>query len=768
MKYECHRVWRLNYALKGFFLAVSIILFSVDAMAAQISSIDVKGNRRIESATVRAYLPIQIGDEYDNAKIDEALKTLFSTGLFSDVKISQQGTRLIVKVSENPIIVQVSFEGNDSLSSESLTPLINLESRSVYNRVRVLLATQTIIQQYRRQGYYRVRVEPKIIELDSSRVNVVFEIDESRKNHVEKIYFLGNKVFSNTDLHSAIATTEYKFWKFLSVTDVYDPDRLEFDKQVLRNFYTRRGFADFTVEAVLAERNISSDGFYITFVINEGARYRFGEDIFRIKIPGVTKDNFTNLIEYDVGDIFDGFQIGKSRDAINEKAQSLGYAFIDVRPSLETDRKKNIVQVVWNIAEAPRSYVEKIQIRGNSHTEDSVIRREFRLQEGDAFNRTLIAQTERQIRALGFFDNVLIEPRSGSAADKVVLDVSVAERPTGSISLGAGYSTNDGLIGDFSISESNFQGRGQTLSVAFNYSVRRKNVNLSFIEPYFLGYRLRFGSNAFYQLNNLVRTRGYKLDRSGFSFSLRFPLKEDFYLTTLYKLQNDKLHSSTININEGNTLESILGYRITYDLRNDVRNTSEGFFIQLGQDYAGAGGQAFYMRTTADFRWYTTLADVVSGKYIFASRFSLGSLHPLGDYQPLSLNNFFLGAGNLRGFGISGAGPRRSNGSAVGARLYGILSNELRISSGFLAQIGLTPIMFLDTAIIGDSGADTRRYYAVRGMPVRDSFALRMSAGFSLLWESPLGPLRFDFSDVLIKERYDDEQNFHFQIGVSF
>lgn len=768
MKDKCCKFWQLNYALKGFFLAFSLMLFSVEAAAAPISEIEVKGNRRIDSATVRAYLPIQIGDEYDSAQADKALKTLFNTGLFSDIKIRQLGTKLLVKVSENPIIVRVSFEGNDALDDEVLTPLINLEPRSVYNRARVLAATQTIIQQYRRQGYYRARVEPKIIELDSSRVNVVFEIDESRKNYVEKIYFLGNEVFSAADLHSAIATTEYKFWKFLSVTDTYDPDRLEFDKQLLRNFYTRRGYADFSVEAVLAERDISSDGFYITFIINEGIRYRFGENIFRIKIPGITKDNFEDLIEYDVGDIFDGFQIGKSRDAINAQAQSLGYAFIDVRPDLETNRKKNIVQVVWNIAEAPRSYIERIQISGNSHTEDSVIRREFRIQEGDAFNRTLIAQTERHIRGLGFFDNVSIEPRAGSAADKIVIEAKVAERPTGEISLGAGYSTTEGFIGDFSIKENNFQGKGQTLGISFSYAQRSQNVSLSFIEPYFFGYRLRFGSNVFYQVNDLVRTRGYRLDRTGFSLSLRFPLREDLYLTTLYKLQNDRVYGATVNVVEGNTLESIIGYRIIYDHRDDVRNPSDGLFLQLGQDYAGAGGQAFYMRTTGDFRWYTTLANVVSGKYIFASRLNIGHLYPLGNYEPLTLNNFFLGAGNLRGFGRSGAGPRRAVGTSVGGRLYGILSNELRISSGFLTQLGLTPILFLDTAIIGDSGADTREYYAVRNDPVRDNFGLRISAGFSLLWESPLGPLRFDFADVLLKESYDDEQNFHFQIGVSF
>ena len=727
-----------------------------------------RGNRRIDSSTVLAYFPLRVGDDYNAAAADDALKTLFGTGLFSDVKLKPSGSRLVIQVVESPIINQVAFEGNEALDEEVLTPLIRVAPRAVYSRAEILNAARAIVQQYRRQGYYRASVAPKIIELPQHRVNVVFEITEGQKSHIEEIYFIGNKTFSDYELSSAIASTEYAVWKFLSVTDTYDPDRLEFDKQLLRSFYTRRGFADFSVQVVLAERNIVGDGFYITFIIDEGKRYRFGKDIFSIKIPGLKQEVLEDLIEYDQGDIFDGYKIGLSRDAINNETQTLGYAFVDVIPDLKKDRDKQVANVIWNIAEAPRTYIEKITVRGNSHTQDDVIRREFRLQEGDAFNRSLVAQTERAIRALNFFNAVNIQARQGSAPDKVILETGVSERPTGEISLGLGFSTLNGFIADFSIRETNFQGKGQTLGVAFSYAERRQSVNLSFVEPYFFGYRLRFGVGTYYTINDLQDTQGYNLDRVGGSLSLRFPLREDFYLTFSYELQNDRVYSSDGSFEEGNTLESILGYRFSYDRRDDVREPSDGYYFSFGQDFAGVGGEARYVRSNLDFRFYSTLADVISGKYIFASRLTGGYLRALGNYDPLTLNNFFLGAGTLRGFDRSGAGPRRALGTAVGSRLYAVLANELRISSQFLKQVGLTPVLFLDTGIIGDSGLDTREYYAVRGDPVRDNFAPRISAGISLLWESPLGPLRFDFADVLLKESYDQEQNFHFQIGVSF
>ena len=755
-------------ALYALFIFGFILALSGEAFAQTINAIEVRGNRRIDGATIQAYLPLRIGDEYNEATADKALKTLFSTGLFSDIKIRRNGRKLIVEVVENPIISQVAFEGNDVLDEDVLKPLINVVPRAVYSRAQVLAAAQVIIQQYRRQGYYRVRVEPKVIELPSHRVNVVFEVTEGEKSYIEAVYFIGNKVFSDYELKSSIASGEYAFWKFLSVTDTYDPDRLEFDKQLLRSFYTKRGFADFAVQAVLAERNITDNGFYITFIIDEGKRYRFGKNRFRIKIPELDKDIFEPLMQYDTGDIFNGYRIGLSRDAITEEMQNLGYVFLNVTPDLEKNSDTQIANVIWHITETPRSYLERIEIKGNSHTQDEVVRREFRLKEGDPFNLALMAQSERAIRNLGFFNNVAIDTRQGSTPDKVILDARVAERPTGEISLGAGFSTIDGFIADFSIRETNFQGKGQTLGVAFSYAERRQNVNLSFVEPYFFGYRLRFGIGGFYQINDLRDTQGYNLDRTGASLSLRFPLREDAYFTLSYELQNDRIYNSDGNFEEGDTLESIFGYRLSYDRRDDIRTPSSGWYASFGQDFAGAGGQASYVRTIGDIRFYRTLADVISGKYIFASRLLGGHLYPLGDYEPRTLNNFFLGAGNVRGFDRSGVGPRRASGTSVGGRLYGILSNELRISSQYLKQVGLTPVLFLDTAIVGDSGSDTRRYYAVRNDPIRDNFALRISAGFSLLWESPLGPLRFDFADVLLKESYDDEQNFHFQIGVSF
>ena len=750
----------------GFFLIglwLFLGLLTPPALAV-VESIEVQGNRRIETSTVLAYLPIRIGQDYDQAQINKALKTLFKTGLFSDITIERKGDVLIVLVKENPIINIVAFEGNDQIEEDSLTPLINLPSRSVYNRAKILQAAQTIKQQYLRQGYYRVQVAPQIIELDQYRVNIVFKIIEGSKNYIEKIFFLGNKVFSDGELRAAIVTTQSSWWKFLSITDTYDPDRLEFDRQLLRAFYTRRGYADFSVEAQLAERSPTSDGFFLTFVVNEGRFYRFGDSFFEIKIPGLDKSFFEDLILYQRGARFDGYKVGRSLDAINKRAQELGYAFIQVAPDLRYDRSNGVINVAWRIAEAPRSYIERINIQGNSHTEDRVIRREIRFDEGDVYNRTLIAQSERHIRSLGFFDGVQVKTSQGSRKDKVVLDVNVAERPTGEISLGFGYSSLDGLIADFSIRESNFQGKGQRLEAGVSYATKRHGVNLTFAEPYFFSLPLRLSASLFYSFDDFTENQGYELTRLGASTSVRFRVRDDAYFTLIYQLiSSERIYEGAAQSSlAGEFLESIWGYRLTYDRRDDVRLPSEGWLSQIGQDISGLGGEARYVRSFIDLRFYNTLSDTPAGKYIFATRFLSGHILPWGGYDASTRHNFFLGGGNnLRGFDNAGAGPRSVGGLSLGARYYGALSNEIRISTQTLRQIGLTPTLFLDMAMIGTSGVDL-------GNDDRDRPGLRMSAGFSLLWDSPLGPLRFDFSDILLKENYDIEENFQFQIGVAF
>ncbi len=752
-----------------FFVAIGVFGFPSLAFAQDepvIQEIIVEGNRRIEASTVLAYLPLRVGDRYDQSKANEALKALFRTALFSDVKIERRGRRLVVTVSENPIIKEVVFEGNNAIDDEALVPLIDLSPRAVYSRSKVLLAAQLITQQYRRQGYYAMTVEPQIIELDQYRVNIIFKVDEGRKNYVEGIYFLGNEAFSDSDLRGVIVTTVYQWWKFLSVSDTYDQDRLEFDKQLLRAFYTRRGYADFSVEAQLAERSEGDDGFVITFVVNEGQIYRFAKSKFNIQVPDLDPERFQALLAYEEGARYDAFKVGRSLDAINDEAQVLGYAFIDVSPDLERDPEKGTVSIVWTISEAPRTYVERIDISGNTHTEDRVIRREFRLREGDVFNRTLVARTERAVNGLNFFEGVRIEPRQGSAPDKVVLDTRVAERPTGEISLGFGFSSIDGFIGDFSIRENNFQGRGQVLESTFGYGTRRRTVNFRFIEPYFFGRRLRFSGDVFYLFRDLQRSNGYDFDRLGASMSLRLPLREDAYFTLQYQIENDTISNSTsATVAEGERLESIIGYILTYDRRDDINQPTDGWLVRFGQDFAGAGGQANFIRTSFDLRGYRTLSDTAVGRYSVASRLLAGNIFSYDGSDLFASDRFFLGAGSFRGFDRSGIGPRDvgRSGNAVGARTYAIWSNELRISSQVLRQIGLTPVLFTDIGVAGDSGLEdtiSRR--------VRDNFGVRMSIGFSLLWESPLGPLRFDFSDVLLKENYDREDNFHFQIGVAF
>ena len=462
-----------------------------------IADIRIEGTQRIEADTVRSYMQLNPGDPFAPDRIDKALKNLFATGLFADVAFRREGNTLIVKVVENPIINTIAFEGNDFLESKDLYNEIQEKPRTVLTQSRVQADVQRILNLYRRSGRFGATVDPKIIKLDQNRVNLVFEIKEGNRTDVRKISFVGNKSFSDSELRGVILTTETAWYRFLVTTDTYDPDRLQVDRDRLRDFYLMNGYIDFKVVSAVAELSPEQDAFFITFTLDEGERYKVGKVDVKTSLKDLDPEVLRSLVQVKEGEWYDQRDVDKTTAALNDALGSLGYAFVDVQNRLDRDPKKKIVNITFSINEGPKVYVERIDIKGNARTLDSVIRREFRLVEGDAFNSSKLQRTKQRLTNLGFFSNVDVKTLPGTTPDKTVIEVNVEEQSTGELSFGVGYSTTNGPLGLIKISERNLLGKGQSLSLATNLSFVTSNITLSFTEPYFLGRPITAGVDIF-------------------------------------------------------------------------------------------------------------------------------------------------------------------------------------------------------------------------------------------------------------------------------
>ncbi|MGE3743142.1 MAG: outer membrane protein assembly factor BamA, partial [Geminicoccaceae bacterium] len=465
--------------------------------AGVISRVVVEGNQRIEPSTVESYLAIRAGEPYDAQKVDDSIKSLYATGLFEDVAIQLQGDQLVVRVTENPIINRIAFEGNKRLDTKVLESEIQLRPRVVYTRARVQNAVNRILELYRRNGRYAAKVEPKIIELDQNRVDLVFEISEGPTTGIGGIAFIGNEAYSDSTLRGVIQTRETAWYRFLSSDDTYDPDRLSFDEELLRRFYNARGYADFQVISAVAELTPDGKSFYITFTLEEGPQYTFGEVKVDTTLEDLGVEQLERLVATESGETYDADEVEATIQALTDEVGRLGYAFVDIQPQLRKDPEKLTVDLTYQINEGQKVYVERIDISGNVRTLDKVIRREFRLAEGDAFNTALLRRSQQRLRNLGFFESVDITTEQGSAPDKVVIKTKVVERSTGELSFGAGFSTDDGVLGDIRLSERNFLGRGQDLRANLTVSQRRQLIDISFTEPYFLDRDLAAGFDLF-------------------------------------------------------------------------------------------------------------------------------------------------------------------------------------------------------------------------------------------------------------------------------
>ena len=746
---------------------------SLPGQTGVVRAIRVEGNERVEADTVISYLPIAIGDTIDAPRLDLAIKTLLRTDLFSDAGLTlrDDGT-LVVRVAENPIINRVVFEGNSALADDKLRDEITIHPRGIFTKAKVQSDVQKIVELYRRSGRISATVTPKIVELPQKRVDLVFEIKEGPKTGIIRVNFLGNRVFTDNALRDVVVTKQSNWYKFFASNDNYDPDRIEYDREQLRKYYSNRGYYDFRVNSSVAELQTDQRNFAITYTLDEGAKYKFGRLRVTTDLKRLNANVLRQLLPIHEGQVYAGDKIEQAVDSLTFAAGASGFAFVDIRPRYSANRQTHTVDVTFDVREGPRVYVERIDIVGNTRTVDPVIRREMRIAEGDAYNRVLVDRSKTEVKRLDFFKTVDITQQPGSAPDKTVLQVKVTEQPTGELSLGAGYSTIDKLMLDFGISEHNFRGEGQDLRLRAQVGYLSQQIDLSFTEPRFLGRDLRAGADIFDYRTDYSQYTGFIQSSAGFSTHLLFPLNINATFAPRYSVHQDEVDANAGNCESGSIsivicdqrgqyLTSAPGYSVVLDLRNDPLHPTRGFTANFSQDFAGLGGSVRYLKTVGIFTTYYGFSPT----WVLTAKADVEYINGWGGDSIRINDRFFKGGDTFPGFEIAGIGPRDTEfNEALGGNLSAIGELSLSVPNYLPEQYGIRTGLFTDVGTLGLVDKSVLKTSAF----IRDDLALRASAGISVFWTSPLGPIRIDLAEPFIKETYDRSQVFRFSTATQF
>ncbi len=727
-----------------------------------IAEIRIEGTQRVEPETVRSYMQVQPGDPFDPDKLDKSLKSLFATGLFADVTLRREGNALVVRVVENPVINRIAFEGNHKLSDETLNQELQLKPRTVYTRSKVQADVKRILDLYRRNSRFAAQVEPKIIPLSQNRVDLVFEIDEGPTTGIRSINFVGNHMFPASRLREVIQTKESRWYRFFSSDDNYDPDRLTYDRELLRKFYLSEGYADFRVVSAVAELTPQRDGFLITFTIEEGERYKFGKIDVTNTIKEVPVAALKPLVTVHTGDWYNADQVDKSISALTDALGNRGYAFVEIDPRIKRDPVTHTIDVTFDVKEGPHVYVERIDITGNVRTLDKVIRREFRLLEGDAFNTSRLQRSEQRIKNLGYFKKVDITTKPGSAPDKTVIGVNVEEQSTGEFSVGVGFSTTDGVLGDISIRERNLLGTGQDLRIGTTIAQRTEQVDLSFTNPYFLERNLAAGFDIFVINQNNQLIGQYDQFTAGTTLRAGYQITEPLRQTLKYTVRKDTINnvattaSRYIQEEAGTRNTSAVGQVLLYDKRDNRLDPTSGYFAQLATDLAGLGGDVRYIRNVVSGGYFYPLAPY----YVLTLSGEGGFIHGIDDTVRIE-DRFFVGGDNLRGFKVGGIGPRDvSTNDALGGNIYYTGTVSMSYPLGLPQELGITGRVFSDVGSLFDVNE--------QGPNIADTHFVRVSIGTGISWKSPLGPIRLDVAAPVRRESYDKSQFFRVSFGTRF
>lgn len=801
--------WLRGLCLVGAILSGGVLSAGVGAVAgstaafAQASQIVVEGNRRVEAETVRSYFRTNPGERLDSFKIDQALKALYATGLFQDVRINQSGGRLIVTVVENPVINRVAFEGNKKLKDDQLQNEVQSRARGTLSRPTVQADVQRLVEIYRRNGRFDVSVDPKIIELPNNRVDLVFEVKEGEKTGVKKIIFVGNKAYGDQRLKDEIKTQE-TFWliSFLQQADIYDPDRIEADRDLLRRFYLKHGFADVRVISAVSVYDPNEKGFIVTYTIEEGDRYKFGKVDIQSNIPVVDPKGLYGRLRAAPGAVYNAEAVEKSVENLSIEVARRGYPFAVVRPSGDRDMATRSINVTFVVDDGPRIYIERINVRGNTRTRDYVIRREFDVGEGDAYNRALVDRAERRLKNLNYFKSVKVTNEPGSAPDRIVINVDVEEQPTGEFSIAGGYSTADGAMAELSVAERNLLGQGQFARFAVQYGQRARGFELSFAEPFFLGYRLGVGVDLYAKTTLASNYISYDSQTYGIGLRAGFQLSEELSFQARYNIYQQKItlpdylnNCQTIGVASafpvvpgnvcysdgeaslavrkelanGAVLVSMLGYTVAYSTLDNNRNPTQGLYAEFKQDFAGIGGDVNFIRSTGEVRTYHELFSDVVGVF----KMQAGHIASWGDKDLRMLDHFQMGPNLVRGFAPAGLGPRDltagTNQDPLGGTMFWGASVEAQAPFTFLPKdAGLKGAVFADVGSLWDYKGPTSWSVTGETLSPADSSAPRASVGVGLIWNSPFGPLRFDYAFPILKQDFDRVQQFRFGGGTRF
>ena len=735
--------------------------------APPIRSIEVKGLQRLEDQTVLSYLRVAPGDAYDQDRIDQSLKSLFATGLFSDATLQLTGDVLTVTVVENPLINRIAFEGLNAVKEEDLQKEIALKPRMAYTRTAVQKDTQRILDLYRRQGRFGAEVIPKIIKLEQNRVDLVFEVTEGEKTGIRSIRFVGNKAYDQGDLTSVISTRETAWWRLFGTSDFYDPDRLTFDRELLRRFYLDEGYADFRVLSATAELTPDRKDFFITFTVEEGERYKFGKITLTSSLKGLDPKTLEAKSLPKEGEWYSAGKIEDSIAQLIAAASQREYAFPDVNPKVTKDDKAKTISVDFEVKEGNRVFVSRIGITGNRRTLDRVVRRELLVAEADPYSLDKIKKSEQRVKDLGYFESVSIEPVPGPQPDQVDLNVKLQEKSTGELGLGAGFSTSDGFLGDFSLRERNFLGRGQDARIGFTISSRSQQLDLSFTEPYFLNRDLAAGFDVFRVTRDNQDESSFDQRNTGFSLRLGYPLSEALRHRVYYTLSNTTIDripttaSRFIREQQGSTISSVFGHELTYDQRDSRLQPTKGYILRFSNDIAGLGGSVSYLRTRASGTQYANLAD----GFVLSLTGEGGYIFGFGDRVRIN-DRFYLGGDTLRGFRFAGVGPRDLTAGAddaLGGTVMGRGALELTMPSGLPEDLGVRTHIFSDVGYLKNPDSSP-----LPGEDFRDSGRIRQSVGVGISWEAPFVPIRINLAKALLKESYDETETINFSFGTKF
>jgi len=790
------------------------------AAAQGANSVVVQGNRRVETETVRSYFKPGPGGQLGPGQIDEGVKRLYATGLFADIRYEHSGGRLIVTVVENPVINRVAFEGNKKAKDEQLKLEVQSKPRGTLSRPTVQADVQRIMEIYHRSGRFDVRVDPKIIELPNNRVDLVFEISEGPKTGVKDVRFIGAKAFSSGRLKDVIKTSESNWFSFLQTTDIYDPDRVEADRDLLRRFYLKHGYADVRIVSAVGEYDPAKKGFSVTFTIDEGSQYHVGSVDVLSNVHAISPASLRSSLKLNPGNVYNADLVEKSVEAMTIEAAKRGFAFASVRPRGDRNFEKKVINLIFVVEEGTRAYIERINIHGNTRTRDYVIRREFDIGEGDAYNRALIDRAERRLKNLNYFKSVKITNEPGSAPDRVVININVEETSTGEFSISGGYSTSDGFISEVSVADRNLMGRGQFAKASISYGQYSKGFNLSFVEPYLLGYRMAGGIDIFARQSNATSYVSYNTRTVGTNLRLGFGLSEEISLQPHYSIYQQEItlpdqynncqfsSNAWINggpgVNPGNeggagntdttvnfpngcyadgeaslavrkelangaVLVSLVGYTLAYNTLDNSRAPTSGLYAEFKQDFAGVGGDVNFIRTSAEGRnYYEVFPDVVG-----VLKLQGGHITGWGGRDLRMLDHFQMGPNLVRGFAPAGIGPRDltpgTTNDALGGSMYWGASVEAQTPLYFLPkEIGIKAAVYADAGSLWNYAGPTVWNVTGETLQVADTMAVRSSVGVGFIWDSPLGPLRFDFAYALTKESYDKTQFFRFSGGTKF